>query len=311
MQTSFNPDSAAAWQVRLFKKSLTKQAKLENLQRFLSPTDGKSCLDVGGDNGVIPYMLRRNGGQWISVDSSTKAVASMKDLFGEDSVYQIEGAALPFEDNSFDTIVVIDYLEHITEDAEFLKECHRCLKPKGELLINVPHIKSFSVNRGLRHLLKLTDEKHGHVRPGYRLRDLYEISKNGYDIVESQTYAGFFVEFIDTWIQYAGGGLTEPEEAGSESKGLMLDQKDLRKFAKVFRLYSILYPFLLIAKLLDKIFFFTCNHYLVIKAAPRPWIERKQVRMTGGRSIADATINTRIGSASDLTDPKNNRSSST
>ncbi len=309
MQAQFDPDSAAAWQVRLFKKSLTKQAKLENIQRFLSPSEGRTCLDVGGDNGVIPYMLRRNGGMWISVDSSNKAVASMRDLFGEDAVFKIEGAELPFEDNSFDTIVVIDYLEHIHDDAAFLKDCHRCLKDGGELLINVPHIKSFSVNRGLRKMLKLTDEKHGHVRPGYRLRDLYDISKNGFDIVESQTYSGFFVEFIDTWIQFAGGSMTESDASDSDSKGLMLDQQDLRKFAKVFRIYSLLYPFLLIAKLLDKLFFFTCNHALVIKARPRPWIERKQVMMRDGRSIADATINTKIGSAANLTDPKNNRSS--
>lgn len=309
MQAQFDPDSAAAWQVRIFKKSLTQQAKLKNLQRFLSPTEGKSCLDVGGGNGVIPFMLRRNGGMWISIDSSNSAVASMRELFGGEAVHQIEGAELPFDDDSFDTIVVIDYLEHIREDAAFLKECHRCLRAKGELLINVPHIKSFSVNRGLRQLLKLTDEKYGHVRPGYRLRDLYEISKNGYDIVESQNFGGFFVEFIDIWIQFAGGVLSETRMDSSGSKNLIPDQKDLRKFAKVFRIYSIFYPFLLLSKFLDKIFSFTCNHYLVIKARPRPWIERKGVQMRDGRSIADATINTRIGSAANLTDPKNNRSS--
>lgn len=309
MQSNLDPDSAAAWQVRLFKKSLTKQAKLQNLQRFLSPPEGKSCLDVGGDNGVIPYMLRRNGGHWISIDSSNKAVSSMRDLFGKEAVFKIEGAELPFEDDSFDTIVVIDYLEHIQDHALFLKECHRCLRGKGELIINVPHIKSLSFNRGLRKLLKLTDKKHGHVRPGYRLRDLYEISKNGYDIVENQMYGGFFVEFLDTWIQFFGGGLTETEDGSGESKGLMLDQKDLRKFAKIFRIYSLLYPFLCIAKGLDKVFSFTNNHYLLVKAKPRPWTERKSVRMIDGRSIADATINTHIGSASNLKDPKNNRSS--
>jgi len=309
MHESFDPDSAAAWQVRLFKKSLTKQAKLRNLQRLLSPTEGKVCLDVGGDNGVIPYMLRRNGGSWVSVDSSDKAVASMRELFGEDNVHPIQGAELPFDDDTFDTIVVIDYLEHIREDASFLKECHRCLKKGGELLVNVPRVKSFSVIRGLRKLLKLTDELHGHVRPGYRLHDLYEISKDGFDIVESQQYGGFFVEFIDTWIQFAGGGLTNQAEQ-ADRKGLVLDQQDLRRFAKIFRIYSVLYPFLKLAEGLDKIFAFTRNHYLVIKARPRPWIQRRGVRMRDGRSIADATINTKIGSAADMTDPKNTRSSS-
>jgi SAM-dependent methyltransferase len=308
MQDQFDPDSSAAWQVRLYKKSLTKQAKLRNLQRFLSPTEGKVCLDIGGDNGVIPYLLRKNGGTWMSADSSAKAVASMQNLFGEENVVTLNGAELPFEDDAFDTIVVIDYLEHIREDGLFLRECHRCLKMGGELIINVPHIKSFSSIRGLRNLLKLTDEKHGHVRPGYRLRNIYEISKDGYDIVESQTYGGFFVEFIDTWIQFAAGGMTGSGEGDPEErKGLVLDQRDLRKFAKQFRIYSIVYPFLKLAAGLDRVFSFTCNHYLVIKARPRPWHLRKGVQMRDGRSIADAAINTRIGSAADLTDPKNNR----
>ena len=127
--------------------------------------------------------------------------------------------------------------------------------------------------------------------------------------MESQTYGGFFVEFIDTWIQFAAGGMTGESENVDERKGLVLDQRDLRRFAKIFRIYSLLYPFLKLAELLDKVFAFTRNHYLVIKAKPRPWIMRKGVKMRDGRSIADAAINTRIGSAADMTDPKNTRNS--
>lgn len=311
MHDSLDPDSFAAWQVRLFKKSVTRQAKLENIQRLLAPTEGKICLDVGGDNGVIPYMLRRNGGQWMSVESDSNAVAAMRDLFGEEQVVPIEGAELPFEDKTFDTIVVIDYLEHIRDDALFIKECHRCLKSKGELVINVPHVKSFSVIRGLRRLLKLSDEKQGHVRPGYRLQELYAISKNGYDIVESQPYGGFFVEFIDTWLQVAAGTATRDSASPVNTNKGPLDQQALRRFATLYRTHRISYPFQKIAQALDALFSFTKTHRLVIKAKPRPWNERKGVPMRDGRSIADATINTRIGSAANLTDPKNNRSSAT
>lgn len=307
MQAQFNPDSAAAWQVRLFKKSRTQQAKLENILRFLSPREGKICLDVGGGNGVIPLMLRRNGGQWISIDSRPEAVTAMTALFGEEAVFKIDGPELPFEDDSFDIIVVVDYLERLRDDRFFIKECHRCLRPKGELLIQVPHIKKVSVNRGLRRLLKNTYDIKGQVRPGYRLRELYDISKDGFDIVESQTFGGFFLEFIHTWLQYAGSPPAAPQPATVE----ILDQKALRHYAKIHRLYTLLFPLQLIAGVLDKIFFFTANHYLVVKARPRRWIERKQVQMRDGRSIADATINTHIGSAANLTDPKNNRSSAT
>ena len=302
MHEEFDPDSAAAWQVRLLKKSLTKQAKLHNLRRLLSPTEGKTCLDVGGDNGVIPWMLRRNGGVWLSVDASDKAVASMRALFGEDQVFAIEGAELPFEDKTFDTIVVIDYLEHIRDDGGFLRECHRCIKPKGELIINVPQVKSFSVIRGLRKILGLTDARHGHVRPGYRLRELYEITKDGFDIVESQSYGGFFVELIDTILQKVAGAKAGHAD-DKDRKGLMLDQQDLRRFSSAFKVYSFLYPFLKIASWMDALFSFTRNHYLVVKAKPRPWVERKSVKLRDGRSIAEATIRTRIGTATDPLSP--------
>ncbi len=308
MQDQFDPDSAAAWQVRLFKKSLTKQARLESLQRFLPETNEKICLDVGGGSGVIPYLLRRRGGSWVSADSRPQAVASMQELFGEEQVFDLQGAELPFEDDTFDVIVIIEYLESIREDATFLKECHRCLSEEGELIIHVPHVKSFSLNRGLRNLLGLTDEKFGRLRPGYRLSGLYEISKDGYDIVENLTYGGYLVESLESWIQFFSGAADEEVGEPPERQGTTMGQRDLRRFSKQYRLYSLMYPFQKLSAGLDRLFSFTRNHYLVIKARPRPWVQRRGVRMRDGRSIADAAINTKIGTAADLTDPKNNRS---
>ncbi|WFB34604.1 class I SAM-dependent methyltransferase [Kiritimatiellota bacterium B12222] len=309
MQAQFDPDSAAAWQIRLFKKSLTKQVQLHNLQRFLSPTEHKTCLDIGGGNGILPFMLRRNGGQWVSLESHPPAVAAMKELFGEDAAHAIVGSELPFEDNCFDTIVIIDHLEEFKDDAMLLKECHRCLHDKGELLIHVPYHKAFSLSRILRKILKLDGDEDPRIREDYRLKDLYEITKNGYDMVEKQTYSGFFVESGDTWLQFFSGNHRRGHDDIQTGSQQNADQQLLRKFAKTYRIYSLFYPFMKIGQGLDKLLAFTSNHQLVIKARPRPWIERKSVHMRDGRSIADATINTRIGSAADLTDPKNNRSS--
>lgn len=299
MQETFDPDSAAAWQVRIFKKSFAKKAMLRNLQKLMAPVEGKTCLDVGGGNGVVSWMLRRNGGGWVSAASSDMAMASMGVLLGEEQVFRIEGAELPFEDQTFDVIVVIDYLMHIREDALFLRECHRCLKPRGELVIHVSHVKSFSVVRGLRKLIGLTDEKRGRVRPGYRLRDLYEISKDGFDIVESHTYSGVFVELIDTMLQKFAGSAVD----GIDTNEKNTDQQVLRRFARSHQTHALAYPFLKLAAGLDVIFSFTRNHKLVIKARPRPWIQRKSVKLRDGRSIAEAAIQTKIGSAAELVKP--------
>ena len=47
----------------------------------------------------------------------------------------------PYGDNSFDTIVTFQVIEHVKKDEEFIKEIHRVLKPGGKALITTPNIK--------------------------------------------------------------------------------------------------------------------------------------------------------------------------
>jgi len=297
MESSFNPDSAAAWQLRIFRHSYPGQVQLRNLRRFLSPVEGKTCLDVGGEPGAIPLHLRRLGGAWVSVTKGDAEATSLQTMLGEDQVFIIQGSELPFEDSSFDTIVIIRYLERIREDALFLRECHRCLKSKGELVILVPQVKSYSLAGNLRSLLKISDAKMGRVRPGYSLRDLYEITKDGFDIVESHSFGGGLVEFLQTFVLSAQGGPAKLDG------GELPDHGHLRQYAAILRLQQILKPFFFVAAGLDRLFRFSCNHHRVILARPRPWQQRKSVKLRDGRSIAEAAIQTKIGTAADLIKP--------
>ncbi len=44
-------------------------------------------------------------------------------------------------DNSFDTVVSFQVIEHIKDDKSFLKEIHRVLKPGGKAIISTPNKK--------------------------------------------------------------------------------------------------------------------------------------------------------------------------
>lgn len=301
MHESFNPDSAAAWQVRLFKKSVTRQATLRNLQRLLSPVDQKACLDIGGDHGVIPWMLRKHGGIWLSVDASEASVADMCVILGEDQVYQIEGAELPFEDQSFDTIVMIHHLETLRDDAGFIRDCHRCLKPGGELIFCVSLHKSFSTARGFGRLLGIRPGRN--VRTGYRQRDLYEITKDGFDMVETLSFGGTLVACIDKLLEKLTGE-TLARGYRINEEGMITDAQQLRRFAKAVNLHAVLYPLQKLFAGIDHLFAFTNNHHhIVVKARPRPWIKRNSVKLKDGRSIAEAAIRTKIGTAIDHIKP--------
>lgn len=247
------------WHLKLFSKSVLKQAKLAKLTSLL-PSDltGKTCLDLGSDNGVISYYLREQGGAWHSADLSEQTVSSIRSLVGE-RVEQINGRHLPYADNFFDLVLIVDMLEHVRNDKLFIHELHRILKKEGVLVINAPNIKRFSPLRLFRALLGQTDEAHGHLRPGYGLLELHALLENDFFVESSHTYSRFFSEFIDTCIVFAYSviaGKKGEKKEGGVSKGLVITEADLKKYEKNFKLYSLIYPIVSAVSKLDRLIFF-------------------------------------------------------
>ena len=79
-----------------------------------------------------------------------------------------DGGALPFRDQSFDTLLSLEVLEHVPEPDKLVREFVRVLRPGGKLLVTVPfaaplHQLPFDFQRftepGIRALL----ERHGLV----------------------------------------------------------------------------------------------------------------------------------------------------
>lgn len=268
-----NPDQHA-WAKRLFKKSVLKQAKWQRIRELLPPLQGKRCLDIGADNGVISLLLRELGGQWSSADLDPTAVRSIAELVGQE-VYQISGEATPFVDNSFDLVVIVDFLEHTHSDAAFVRDLERILKPGGRLIVNVPHLKPYSLLNRLRHAIGLTDEKHGHVRPGYSRRGLAELLEPRFTVLAARTYSKTFSEAIDTALNFLYEVLQKKKDRSRASaKGTVVTAGDMKQYQKEFRLLSLLYPFLWMWSKLDWLMFWTSGYKLIMSAqmeqAPTP-----------------------------------------
>lgn len=73
---------------------------------------------------------------------------------------------LPFQDNSFDTVILSDVLEHVPYPRYPMREVARVLKPGGNVLINVPfvhrlHQTPHDYNRYTEFMLKLLAEDAG------------------------------------------------------------------------------------------------------------------------------------------------------
>ena len=242
-----NASPMESWHLQLFHKSVLKQEKLHALLDGIGgSTDGLSCLDVGGDNGVVSLLLRQSGGDWVSGDLDEGAVAAIRELVG-DEVVCLDGPKTPFEDDHFDLVVIIDYFEHIHEDAAFAAELHRILRPGGRLVVNTPHAKT-SLLRRLRLMLGQSDEKHGHVRHGYTAPSMQALLEPWFVVDSTRTYSRFFSELIDTAMQAA----VESTKGDSQSqKGMLVTKGDMAKHQKALKLYSLVYPVLKAVSLLN------------------------------------------------------------
>jgi SAM-dependent methyltransferase len=256
-----------AWALRLFDKSILKQAKYRALLRHTGDFADEDCLDLGSDNGVISYLLRSRGGRWTSADLTEKAVASIRSLVGT-NVHRIDGTTLPFADGSFDLVVVIDLLEHVSDDGATMAEIARVLRPGGALVVNTPHDMPRSLMRSVRERVGLTDEWHGHVRPGYTLESLRELLGAAFVIEEHETYSKLFSESLDVALN-AVYSRRRGGEGGDGSKGTVITAEDVEKSARQFRLLARLHPLLWLWAKLDALCFAARGFYLVVRARRR------------------------------------------
>lgn len=189
-------------QLALFRASVLKQAKWRALSAAAGPTAGLDALDLGSDNGVISYLFRKGGGRWSSADLTDETVAAIRRMVGSD-VHRLSGSSLPFPDESFDLIVVVDLLEHLHDDRKLLHEIARCLRPGGRAILNVPHRLRFSVLEPARRTLGLTNEWHGHVHHGYRATSLRSMLPSSLVMTGARSYSRFFSHLLDTALNWA------------------------------------------------------------------------------------------------------------
>ena len=258
------------WALALFRKSVLKQAKLDHVLRLLENPAGKSNLDIGGDNGVISYLLRQRGGRWTSADLDAATVTAIRQLVGID-VHQLDGPRTPFADQSFDQVVIVDYLEHIEDDHGFGRELARILKPGGTLIVNVPHVLAGSPLVRFRHRIGLTDAWHGHLRPGYTLASLEDALGPAFRIERSVTYSRFGSELVDTLLNGAFELVRRRQgrhgaPAGT-SKGSIVTGSDVGRYRAQFRVLALLYPALRLIASLDHLLPGHPGHKLIVRAS--------------------------------------------
>jgi 2-polyprenyl-3-methyl-5-hydroxy-6-metoxy-1,4-benzoquinol methylase len=146
---------------------------------------GKKVLEVGVGQGTDLVQFAKAGADVSGIDITKRHLelaARNFELRGmRVNLQYATAAAVPFEGNSFDVVYSFGVLHHTDDTVRCISECHRVLKPGGELILGLYHTHSLFyaytilVNGILRGKLR---------RLGYKgLMSLIESGADGVKIV--------------------------------------------------------------------------------------------------------------------------------
>jgi len=104
------------------------------------------CLDIGCQYGAYSIWLAKQGHNVCAVDLSLAYLreaqyridTEAEEIRGRVRLFQSWAENLPFEKDSFDTVLLAEILEHVIEPAEAMAEALRVLKPGGVFYLSMP-----------------------------------------------------------------------------------------------------------------------------------------------------------------------------
>ncbi|WBL43763.1 methyltransferase domain-containing protein [Algoriphagus halophytocola] len=135
-------------------------------------------LEVGCGEGRGVETLLPYADSYLGLDKIQEVIDELKSKFPKVEFRQ--AVIPPFQgiaDNSFDTVVSFQVIEHIPDDKLFLQEIYRVLKPGGKAVISTPNI-NHTLSRNPWHEREYTPEQ------------LIDLCKGIFDAVDAKGIGG-------------------------------------------------------------------------------------------------------------------------
>ncbi|WP_439594862.1 methyltransferase domain-containing protein [Falsiroseomonas sp.] len=149
--------------------SVQGQIEFEHLHRYCIARDlcdGLDVLDVASGEGYGAAILASLARSVVGVEIDQDSVDHAKAQYASDKLRFLQGdaLALPLPDASIDLVVSFETLEHLPDQAKFLSEVRRVLRPGGLFLVSTPERMVYSAagsDPNPYHVLELTEAEFG------------------------------------------------------------------------------------------------------------------------------------------------------
>lgn len=115
----------------------------ETVKMLMTKNHLKKVLDVGCGTGRFVEFLNKNGFEAFGVDKSSDAINWSRKITKK-RVFKASAVNLPFKNNSFDFVLSISLIEHLTKHEVdlFLEETSRILRKDGYIFLVTPNFMS-------------------------------------------------------------------------------------------------------------------------------------------------------------------------
>lgn len=150
---------------------------------IIAPFLGRSLLEVGSGVGVMSRYLVDRGDPVVLSDHHPAYLSYLRDRFGARANVTLQILDLdhpPYVvDQSIDTIVCLNVLEHMADDTAVLAAFARLLPDRGRLVLQVPNYPA---------LFGSLDESYGHFRRYTRRTLTARLQEAGFHIVALRNF---------------------------------------------------------------------------------------------------------------------------
>ena len=164
-------------------RELGAQNKVQNIIDITKGRSFDKVLEVGSGDGSILQALSNQGfaKELYSVEISQSGLDAIKarNIPELKEAQLFDGYKVPFEDNSFDLVILTHVLEHVEFERLLLRELKRLAKHQ---VIEVPRDYCFGVDKKLEHFLD-----YGHINMYTPSSLKFLVKSEGFNILQEKT----------------------------------------------------------------------------------------------------------------------------